>query len=162
VQPLRTVAHTEHPAELAEAPRRQPISRRQEQLVLSEASMQRANALPIVGIVRVEAAVALAHTFVRRAVDVVGRTRDRRKPAGEVRLAQSFRRDRQIRADAETAEALAENAPAVDAELLPDLFRVAHDRVGAVQLEVRGLLLRSHSRQRVDRRRTAGPALVEE
>ena len=109
---------------------------------LGEARVQRADALEIVGVARVEAPVALAHALVRRAVDVVGRTRDRRQAAGEVRLAQSLGREREIRAGAEAAEALPEDAPALDAELLPDPLRVAHDRVGAVQLEVLRLLLR--------------------
>ena len=162
VQPLRAVAHPEHRAELAEAPRRQPVARREPHVLLGEAGVNRAHALEIVRVARIEAPVALAHALVRRAVDVVRRPGDRRDPARDECLTQRLRRDRQVRAHAEAAEALPEDAPALDAELLTDQLRVAHDRVGAVQLEVRSLLLRALARQRADGSRTAGAALVEQ
>ena len=46
-------------------------------------------------------------------------------------------------------------------ELAADPLGVADDRVGAEVLQVLGLLLRRHARQRADRRRAAGAALVE-
>ena len=76
MQPLGAVAHPEHRAELTEPPRRQPVARRQEQLLAGEARVQRADALEVLGVARVVAPVALAHALVRRPVDVVGRTRD--------------------------------------------------------------------------------------
>jgi hypothetical protein len=132
VQLLRAVAHPEHRAELPEAPRRQPVARREAHVLLGEACVNRAHALEIIRVARVEAPVALAHALVGRAIDLVRRAGDRRNPARDECLTQRLRRDRQVRADAEAAEALTENAPALDAELLTDQLRVAHDRVGAV------------------------------
>ena len=43
--------------------------------------------------------------------------------------------------DAEAAEALAEDAPLLDPELLADRLRVAHDRVGPEVRQVLGLFL---------------------
>jgi hypothetical protein len=118
VQPFRAVAHPEHRAELAEAPRRQPVARREPQVVLGKAGVNREHAVEIFRIPRVEAPVALAHALVSRAIDIVRRSRDRRDPARDECLTQRLRSDRQVSAHAEAAEALPEDAPALDAELL--------------------------------------------
>ena len=148
MEPLGAVAHAEHRAELAEAPRGEAVARRQQHLFALEPRVQRAHAVEVVRVARVEAPVALANALVRRAVHVVGRPIDRRQAAGEERLAQPLGREREVRAGAEAAEALPEDAPALDAELLPDPLRVADDRVGAVQLQVLGLLLGAQPGQR--------------
>src|SRR5581483_829543 len=51
--------------------------------------------------------------------------------------------------------------PALHAERLPKRLGVPHDRVRPVQREALGLLGRGHARQRADRRRAPGAALVE-
>src|SRR3954469_2118269 len=136
VEALRAVAHTEHRAELPEATWSEAIARRQQQLFALETRVQCPHAVEVVRVARIEAPVALADALVRRAVHVVRRTADWRQTSGEVRLAQPLGRDREVRARAEAAEALPEDAPALAPERLADPFRVSHDRVGTVQLQV--------------------------
>ena len=71
MQLLRAVAHPEHRAELAQAPRRQPVAGRQAHVLAVEALVQRAHALAIVGVALVVAPAALERARVGRAVDVV-------------------------------------------------------------------------------------------
>ena len=104
-----------------------------------EPSMDVADPRPVV---RVALEVALVHVddaAVRRAVDVVDRAADRRQAAGDERLAQPLGRDRQVGHRGEAAEALAEHAPALDAELAPDRLRVADDRIRPEVGQVGGL-----------------------
>ena len=128
----------------------------------SSSSQDVADARPVVGVALEVVAVPLDHPGVRRRVDVVDRAADRRQPAGDERLPQALRRDRQVGHGAEAAEALAEDAPALDPELLPDELRIADDRVGAEVGQVLGLCLRRVTRNVADRRRSAGAALVEQ
>ena len=67
----------------------------------------------------------------------------------------AFGREAEVRRHAEAAEALAEDAPALDPERLAERLRVADDRVGAEMAQPVGLGHR-------DRRRAAGAALVEQ
>ena len=87
---------------------------------------------------------------------------ERWQAAGDECLGQTVRGLREVRDGAETAEALAEDAPTLHAELLSDQLGVADDRVGPEMRQVLGLLLRAHPRKRADRSRAAGAALVEE
>jgi hypothetical protein len=99
---------------------------------------------------------------VRRRVDVVCRPAYRRYAARDQRLAQSLGRERQIGHRAEAAEALAEDAPPVDAKLASDPLGVAHDGVGTEMLQVVRLLSRAHAGQDADRAGAARTALVEQ
>ena len=74
-----------------------------------------------------------------------------------------FGRDRQVGHRGEAAEALAEHAPPLDAQLLADVLGVADDRVGAEVRQVGRLGLRRVARDfRADRCRPPGSALVEQ
>ncbi len=119
------------------------------------------HALTVVGVALVVATAPVEDGRVGAGVDVVDRPRDRRQPAAQERLAQRLGEERQIRERAEAAEALPEDAPAVDAELAADVLRVADDRVGPEVREVFRLLLRALPRQRPDWSRPAGAPLVE-
>src|SRR4029077_13443559 len=68
---------------------------------------------------------------------------------------------REIRHRAEAAEALAQDAPPLHAELAPNPLGVAHDRVCAEMLQVIRLLPRAEAGHRADRARAARAALVE-
>ena len=121
-----------------------------------------ANAISILGIALVVGVVLGARPLVRRAVDVVRVPFERGQAAGDERLGQALRRLRQVVDDAEAAEALAEHAPLLDPELGADRLGVADDRVGPEVGQILGLVLRGHVRERPDRSRAAGSALVEE
>ena len=83
-----------------------------------EAAMGLADAGAVVRVALEVAAVRLAEALPRGAVDVVDRpARDRRQPAGDERLPQALRGDREVRERGEPAEALAEQAPALHAQL---------------------------------------------
>src|SRR5450759_4770889 len=105
--------------------------------------------------------VSIQHAAVGRRVHLVRVAADGRETARYQGFAQSLRRDREICGDAEAAEALAEDAPSVDAELAPYPFGVPHDRVGSEVFEVIHLLSWSKSGQRSDRCRTSGATLVQ-
>ena len=81
--------------------------------------------------------------------------------AGDERLAQGSGRAGEVRGHAESTEALAEDAPSFDPQLATDPLGVVDYRIGAEVREVIGLLPGRESRQRSDRRRAAGAALVE-
>src|SRR5262249_11279303 len=78
----------------------------------------------------------------RRGVDVIDGPTDRRQAAGDERLAQAGRGEREVAHGTEAAETLAENAPPIDAEFLPDQLCVADDAIRAQVGHVRGLFLR--------------------
>ena len=161
VQILGAVAHPQLVARLAEAPGGEAVAGRQDQRLRVEPLDERAHPRAVVRVALVVAPVALQHPLVGRAIDVVDVPPDRRQPAGDERLAQPLGRDREVGHDAEAAEALAEDAPALHAELGADRLGVAHDRVGAEVLEVVGLLGGGEAGQRAHRRGAAGTALVE-
>ena len=106
--------------------------------------------------------VALNLPHVRRGVDVIDRAPDRRQPAGDVDLAQGVGEERQVGHRAEAAEALAQQAPPIDAELVTDQLRIANDRIRAEMRQVLGLRLRRGSRDVADRGRSAGAPLVQQ
>ncbi len=110
------------------AVRRSPVGRRTSS-ASSRATMSSIR-VAVLRKARVVAPVALGHALPRGAVDVVDRPGDRRRAAGDQRLAQRVGRDREIRERAEAAEALPEDAPALDPERLAQQLGVAHDRVG--------------------------------
>jgi hypothetical protein len=153
--------HPQPVARLAEAPGGQAIAGRQDQRLRVEPLDERAHPRAVVRVARVVAPVALQHPLVGRAIDVVDVPPDRRQPAGDERLAQPLGRDREVGHDAEAAEALAEDAPALDPQLGADRLGVAHDRVGAEVLEVVSLLGGREAGQRAHRRGAAGAALIE-
>ena len=159
---LRAVAHPQAVAERAQASAGEPITRGEAHVLGFEPLPDLTHALAILGKGLVVASAALAHPRVGGAVDVVDRSTDRRQAARDERLAEAFGRDRQVRQDAEAAEALAEDAPPVDVERGAEELGVADDRVGAEVREVVGLLRRSHPVERADRGRAACPALVEQ
>ena len=163
VEQLEPGAVAEPHAELPEPPAGQPVAGRQPDVLGLEPAQDLADPRPVVGVALEVAPVRVDRPPVRRAVDVVDGPADRRQPAGDERLAQALRRDRQVGHRREPAEALAEHAPAVDAELARISSAVAHDRVGAEVGQVRRLLGRLVARDhRADRRRSAGAALVEQ
>jgi hypothetical protein len=162
VQTLCAGAHAEQLAELTEAAAGQSVSRGQVHILGGQAFQDRANAVVVLRIARVERAVLLPDALVRRAVDVVGMPLQRRQAARDVRARETFGGARKICHDAEAAEALAEHAPALDAELAPDRLRVEDNRVGAEMREVLGLLLRGHAGEVAGGSGTTGAALVEQ
>ena len=87
---------------------------------------------------------------------------ERWEAACDERLGEALRRLGQVVDDAETAEALAEDAPLLDPKLVADRLRVANDRVGPEVGQIVGLLLSRQVRKRADRSRSAGAALVEQ
>src|SRR5205814_6347102 len=123
-------AHPHPAAERPQAARREAVAARQPDIVRLEGLHDPPHPLPILRIALVEDAVPLENAPVGRAVDVVDRPLERRQPAGDERLTESFGREREVARDAETAEALPEHAPALDPELVPDQLRVPDDRVG--------------------------------
>ena len=122
---------------------------------------QREDAVAVVGVALVVAPAALERARVRGAVDVVDPRPERGQAAGHQRLAHALGRDRQVAHHAQPAEALAQQAPPLDPQLLADVLGVAHDRVGAVVRQALGLLGPGQSGQRADRARAPGAALVE-
>ena len=161
VQPLGAVAHAQHVAELLQAPRGQPVARGQADVLGLQTPAQREHALAVVGVALVVAPAALERAGVGRAVDVVDARPDRGQAAGHERLAHALGRHRQVAHDAQPAEALAEQAPVLDAQLAADVLGVADDRVGAVVHEALGLLAPGQPGQRADRARAPGAPLVE-
>ncbi|BAS08858.1 hypothetical protein AHiyo4_22800 [Arthrobacter sp. Hiyo4] len=100
----------------------------------------------------------------RGAVDVVGMAGERRKSARDESLLQPVRGKRQVRQRAESAVALAVDAPGAGAERRADELRVGHDGISTEMLEVCSLCLgRSARGQRVPVKggRQAGTALVQ-
>ena len=121
------------------------------------------DARPILRIALEVALGALDDAPVGGRVDVVHGAADGCQPAGDERLAEALGRDRQVGHRGEAAEALAEHAPAVDAELGADRLRVADDRIGAEVGQVPGLRLGRVARDDgADRGGPAGPALVDQ
>ena len=161
VQALRAGAHPQVDPELAHARARQPIAAGQPHVAGVDPQAQLAHPLAVGRIALVVAAIALEHALVGGPVDVIDRAAERGQATGQERLAQTLRGDREVRGDAEPAKALAEHAPAIDAELRPDPLGVAHDGVGAEVRQVVRLLLRRAPGQLPDRGGAAGAALVE-
>ena len=149
---LGAVTHTQHLAQLAEAPRGQAVAAWKAHVFRLQLVVQLANTVAVVRVAVVVLAVAVQHDLVCPRVYLIGRSPYGRQTAGDERLAQSFWRDRQIAGRAEAPEALAEDAPSVDLQLAADPLRVADDRVGSEMREVLGLLPRSHSWQRANGR----------
>ena len=91
------------------------------------------------------------HRAIGAPVNVVGGDGQARQAAGDVRLAQAVRRERQVGDRAEPAEALPEHAPGRAAgQLAPDELGVQHDAVGAEVGQVISLGLgRAQARQRL-------------
>ena len=100
-------------------------------------------------------------------VDVVGGRGEPGQPAGDERLPDAVRRERQVGDRAHAAEALPEHAPRLAGQLAPDQLGVEHDAVGAEVGQVVGLGLRARGREPgqglpVRRGGPAGAALVEQ
>ena len=123
MQELEAGAVAEPHPELAEAARRESVAGREADVLVLESTEDLADPRSIVRVALEVAPVGHDQPLVRRAVDVVDRPADRRQAAGDERLAEALGRDRQVRHRGEATEALAEHAPAVDAELLADRAR---------------------------------------
>ena len=110
--------------------------------------------------------VLAGHRAVGTPVDVVGGDGQARQSAGDERLAQAVRGERQVGDRAEPAEALPEHAPGRAAgQVAPDELGVQHDAVGPEVGQVIGLGLgRAQARQRLPGGGggPAGAALVEQ
>ena len=128
----------------AQPARGQPVAARQPHVLGLEARDERAHPLAVLREARVVAAVALDHA--RRRWRGRRRRRARRSrgtpPVTNASRSPSGASERYAN-DAQPAEALAEHAPALDAQRLAQQLGVAHDRVGA---EVRQVRRRSRSR----------------
>ncbi len=163
MEQLEARAVAEPQTELAEAARGQSIAVRQADVLVPEPAEDVVHPCAVVGVALEIAPVLDDQALVRRSVDVVDRATDRRQPAGDVRLAQAFRCDRQVGHRRESTEALTEHAPPIDAELRPDRLRVADDRVGAEVGQVLGLGVGCRARElRADRCRPTGPPLIKQ
>ena len=162
VDELEAGAVAELVAHLQEAARGESVAGREPDVLVVEPAQDVPEPLPVIWIALEVRVVPLDETDVRGRVDVVDRPRDRRQAAGEERLAQASRKERQVGHRAEAAETLAEDAPAVDAQLLADQLGIAHDRVGAHVGHVRELLRGGRAGDIADRRAPARPALVDE
>ena len=135
--------------------------RRQQQLVIVDLALQVAQPRAVARVALEISAVALERPPVGVRVVLVDGIAKWREAAGEKRLSQAVRGQRQIRGHAEPAEALPEHAPALHAELPPDPLGVADDRISSEMREVVRLLLRAHPGEGSDRRRAARSALIE-
>src|SRR5262249_42909157 len=141
----------------------EPIARWETDVLGVEPLEDLRDAAPIVGIALEEGAVLLDEPDGRRGVHVVGRAADRGQAARDDGLAEALGREREIGHRRETPEALAQDAPAIHAELAADVLRVADDRVGAELCQVVGLIRRGPTRELgTDRGRASRSALVEE
>src|SRR5690606_27358341 len=101
-----------------------------------------------------------ADPLVGAGVDVVGGGVEAGQPSGDVAGPQPFRRAGQVGEGDEAAVALPPGLPLLDAERLPDVLAVVHDRVGAEVAQVGGQFLGGAGRR--DRGAAAGAALVEQ
>src|SRR5262245_50123819 len=159
---LTTGAVAKLQPDLPEAPAGEAVAGRQADVLVIEAPDDLRDAGPVLRVAGEVDLVHLDNPLPRRRVDLVRWLADRRQPAGQERLAQPIGGDGQVRHGAEAAEALAEDAPAVDAELLPDQLGVPDDAVSAEVGHVRGLRVGRVARDVADGRRAAGPALVDQ
>ena len=142
VHRLEAVTHAERHPQLLKAPRRQRITARQAHIVLQQVIDDVAHALHVIRVTLKVQVILGAHARIRGAIHIVGVMIDRRQATGDERFPQTFRREREIARDAEAAVTLAQHTPPIDLQLPADPFRIAHDVVGAEQLQIVGLFLR--------------------
>ena len=162
MQPVAAVAHAQVGAELTQPGRVQGLAAGQANRLLVQALAQREHTPAVLGVALVEALVAQPHAGIGGPVDVIDARLQRRDAAGEEHLGQALGRRREVAQRAEAAEALAEDARALAAELAADALGVGDDRVGAEVGQVVGLLGRGALQLRADRARAPGAALIEQ
>ena len=138
------------------------VAVREPDLARLESRAQLAHPRAVTGVAVVVPTVAIQGAPVGCCVDLVDGLRDRREAARDEGLTQAFGREREVAHRAKAAEALPEDAPAIDAQLLADQLRVAHDRIGAEVREVVRLRLCVKAREASDRGRAPRSALVEQ
>ena len=164
MQPLEPGAVAQPHPGLAEAARREAVAVGQANVLVVEPAQEAAQTIEVARVARVVALVGFARARPGGRVDLVDRpARHRRQAAGDQHLPQGLGGQRQVGERGEAAEALAEQAPALDAEFGADQFQVAHDRVRAKVREVLGLIgRRGTGNDRPDRRGAPGAALVQQ
>src|SRR6188474_1327841 len=118
MQQLESGAVAQPQPELAEATGRQPVSRWQPDLLVLQSIEDVSDPPAIVGIALEIPSVRSEKALVCGAVDVIDRSADRRQATRDERLREALGRRRQVGHRREAAEALPEDAPALDAELL--------------------------------------------
>ena len=161
VQALGAVAHAEHVADLPKPSPGQPVAGRQPQRVIVDRALQVQQSVAVARVALQISPVAFHDAPVCVGVVLVDGVVQWGEAARDERLSQTVRGQRQIRGHAEPAEALPEHAPPLHAELAPNPFGVADDRIGPEMREVVGLLLRAHPGKGSDRRRAPRAALIE-
>src|SRR4051794_1991824 len=118
VLPTRTVSEPQ--PELPEPAPRQPLAGGEDVRLGVEPPVDLVDRGTIALVAGVVPLVHVDDALIRRAVDVTAGAAERREPASDESLAQTLGRDRQISHRREPAEALAEDAPAIDPELAAD------------------------------------------
>src|SRR5262249_51830639 len=139
---LEAGAVAEFEAKLEKAARGEPVAGREPDVLVVEPTQGVTHPFAVAWVALEIGPVLLDGATPRRGVDVIDGPTNRRQAAGDERLAQAGRGEREVGHGTEAAETLAENAPPTDAEFLADQLRVADDAVGAQVGHVRGLLLR--------------------
>ena len=159
---LQAVAHAERVAELAEPPDGQPVAFGRRTSSARAARSTARTRVAVLGVARVVGRLRSRDAAVGGAVDVVGGPAERRQAAGDERLAEALRRERQVRRSTQKPPKLWPSTLQRLAELGPDQLRVADDRVGAEVAQVGGLLRGRAAGERADGRRAPRAALVEQ
>src|SRR5262249_49785874 len=147
---LEAGAVAEFEAKLEKAARGEPVAGREPDILVIEPTQDVTDTFAVSRVALEIGPVLLDGPTPRRGVDVIDGPTDRRQAAGDERLAQAGRGEREVGHGTEAAETLAEDAPPLDAEFLPDQFRVADDAIRAQVGHIRGLLLRRRARDVAD------------
>jgi hypothetical protein len=117
---LEAGAVAEFEAKLEEAARGEPVAGREPDVLVVEPVEDVPDPFAVPRVAPEVGPVLLDRAGPRRGVHVIDGPADRRQAAGDDRLAQAFRGKREVGHRAEAAEALAEDAPPIDAEFVPD------------------------------------------
>ena len=137
VQPFKPGAVAEPHPNLPQPTRCEAVAVGQAHVFLVEPAQQHPQTIEVSRVSVVIALIRFAHAHPCRRVDLVhGPIGDRREASGDQYLPQTLGRQRQISERGESAEALTQQTPAVDAEFGANQFEIAHDRVGAKMREV--------------------------
>ncbi len=166
VQGVAAAGGAEHPAQALEGRHGEPRAARHDHLVAGQVAGHGPGPVGVHREPLVVPPVALGHDRIGDPVHVVGGGIEAGQAAGEERLPDPLRGERQVGGRAEAAEALAQHAPRLVAgQPPPDQLRIPDDRVGPEVAQVVRLGPgAAQPAQRVPGRRggPAGAALVEE